>query len=412
MQMAWLRPFSMLLLVAHRELTSIFRGRAERFLLIWTPLFFVPLLTIVMLSAFLVLRTSELLDPMRVSISRADATSLGSFVETMKTFPDVRLLVEDDPNSCYQTGRCNAQITLVPSGHMKIKSDTDVVRARLTRAVERARMQVLEKIAHQNNVEYTMPMAVVAIPLDQFRLDAQTSGKIVLLFYGFAYLYVLVWLIPAIDIIRFDFQNDNLFANLSLPVRMFDVVAGKLVAGVIITLVPTILSVIAIIGSGAIAVAAAYSYYVGDLSIDAFSFAPAFSSVPLLKVVYLPPILLAATAFLYAWLMMIVYLFKGQRMAFFLSINSLVLVAPLALIYGATVPLNQFWPAVVPFFSLAVLARLSVEQSLTATVGAAGFGSTLAGTIVLIWAASKFYRLEPRVGELFGGTKNALGTAK
>lgn len=397
--MLWLNPFVLMLIVARRELTTILRGKAERLLFIWTSLLFVPLLTVGLFTAFLLLRTTEILHPVNIAISRQQEPELRHLVQSLRAFPEVHVEVVDDPKKCFDAKTCDGIMTKTKD-ELQIVTHTGVQRRHVARAFDGAKLQAIKQLVRNENIIQLLPYLVVELSDDQYHVESELFRQSIIAMYVVAYLYSLLWLIPAIDIVRFDFLNNNLFPNVCLPVSMSVVVGGKLLSGIVMTLLPTLLSSIAFIGSMLIAGAVIFDYYAGGVGWDAVSFLPTFK-FPISELLLLPCIVVFAVAVLHAWLMLVVYFFQGQRLAFFVSTNSLFVLGPLAVAYGASIPVNEVWPTLVPFFGLAAVVRQIADQQVNPISCSFAFLSTLLATAFLVWVASKCYTVESPIRLLF-----------
>lgn len=382
-----------MLVVARRELTSILRGRAERFLFIWTSLLFVPLATVGILTMFLFMRSTDVLQPKAVAIPAQRQLELRHFIATLNTFPELALKIEDDPKRCFEQLRCDAFILQDKDGAMLLTSRNHSTQQQLKRVMDAARLQVLKQLSNNAKVSSVIPLQVMETSTEQYKLESEYMRHVVIGLYVFACLYSVIWLIPAIDIVRYDYLHNNLRINLCLPVPMAIVIGGKLISGTVITLIPAVLSAIAFAGSAAVALAIMFEYFEGGFDLLSLPLS-ATPQLPLSDLLLLPFVVVSGIAFLHAWLMMVVIFFQGQRLAVFVSTTSLFILSQLAVMYGVTVPSDLIWANAVPFLGLGTLVHQTLDGNLTVLGSIIAFGSTFALTAVMVRKAGTFYTLE------------------
>lgn len=399
--MSWSDKVTLILAVTSRELTSIFRGKAERLLFVWTSLLFVPLITLGALVSFLLMRTPDVLHPVRTAMSTADAKQLSSLAASMRTFPEVALIMVDDPQAAFASQKCDAVITKSSESQLNITARTYAMRKQLYRVIDAARMRTIKNLVHNESVLHMVPYVVVDLSMEQYNLDSTIFKQAIIAVYAITFVYALLWLIPGIDIIRFDYMSNNLYANLCLPVSGTVLAAGKLLCGIVMTLLPTLLSAVAFMVSLIVALFAALDYFASGVGMDVVSFLPSLD-FPFEQIILLPTIIIAAIAFLYATLMVIIFGFRGQRLGFFLSTNSLLLFGPLEIAYGIVTPSGQLWPAMIPFFGLANIVRQIAEDKLTLVSCTVALCSTFIATVLLLMIAGKLYSAEPSWRAWFG----------
>jgi len=382
-----------MLVVARRELTSILRGRAERFLFIWTSLLFVPLATVGILTIFLFMRTTDVLQPKVLAIPSAGQQELRHFIATLRTFPEFAVKIEDVPKKCFEQKQCDAFIQQDPDGGMVLTSRSFSTHKQLTRVMDAARLQVLKQVSNSTNVNSLLPLQVMETNSEKFKMESEYLRHVVIGLYVFACLYCVVWLIPAIDIVRYDFLHNNLHVNLCLPVPMTVVIGGKLISGVVMTLIPTVLSSLSFIGSAVVALAIMFEYLASGVDVLSMPLSAA-PRLPFAELLLLPFVIVSGLAFLHAWLMMVVIFFQGQRLAVFVSTTSLFILAQMAVMYGVSLPSDLIWANAVPFLGLASLVHEALDGRLTMLGSIIAFGSTFVLTAVMVHMAGTFYTLE------------------
>jgi hypothetical protein len=392
--MSFLSQLRLVFTVARRELTSILRGRAERILFIWSSLLFVPLITIGLLTGFLLLRTHEVLHPVKLAMTRNDVVQFKHFVMYLGEFPEIQLFVRADPRECFKNNVCDAYLDTSDPNNVKVTAQTFAQRASVQRVLDVTKIRALKQILPEEFDKLAHPYKYEGAKRQE--RDVENSRHLVLALYISTYIYSVLWLIPAVDIIRFDFLQNNLFANLCLPVPRTIISAGKLLSGVVMAMLPTMLSGLAFLSSAAVAVLIAFEYYTAGAGIQLSGILPRIH-IPALDLWMLPLILIAAVAFLHAWLMTVIFFFRGQRIAFFISTNSLFVLGPLAVLFGTVSPISEMWPNAVPFFGMAALVHQLIENHMTLASALVSFSSTFACTALLVWLSGKFYRLESKI---------------
>lgn len=407
MRMRFWSNLRLMLTVAKRELTSILRGKAERFLFIWTSMLALPLITLAVLTLFLMLRTTDILSPARVGVARSAAGSAqgARMIADLHRAPDVIVEVMDDPSAALRTNKCDAVLEPDFSQNtLRLTSNNIIIERIVSRALENARREQMATVvpSDRDGADGARASSVFAYSVhleSLYRYTAMHSGMqtLVAALYCVAFLYASVWLIPAIDVVRFDFLHNNIYANLSLPVPMNVVTGGKLISGIAITLLPTVLSGIAFAFSATLASVVFIDYYAGGTAGGVMTVQDIFgtSAIPFMELVLLPWILVLAVAFLHSWLMMVVVFLQGQRLSFSASLFSLLMWVQFAVMFGMLVPPNALWADAVPFFGLAACVKqmtyghLSFLGLLLASV------SSLLVTALFVARAGAFYSLEP-----------------
>lgn len=392
--MTSLEQIPLIFTVAKRELTSILRGRAEQLLFIWASMFFVPFVTVAILTGFLISRSTEILQPLHVALPASQSAQLHSLAAAFHALPDIDVVVAADPKLLFEEHKVDAYLQFDTSADKLQLWNRDYnVGRQLSHAIDEARVGALKKVVDAQTIGTLVPNGISSISIERYKERMRYMRGVVAAIYLMTYLYAVLWLIPAIDIIRFDFMQNNVYANLCLPISMRTVISGKLVSGVVITLLPTVLSSVAFLISVVAAGVVAFDYFTGGLGFLMFS-VPRMD-VPWAVFIPFPFIIIAAVAFLHAWLMTVVVFFKGERIAFLLSTTSLFLFAQLSVAYGIFSDPRAVWLDAVPFFGLASLAHQIIEAKAEPLGMVLAFGSTLAAIVGLVLFAARSYRLEP-----------------
>jgi hypothetical protein len=398
MQVSLLTNVQLMFIVARRELTSILRGKAERLLFLWTSLFLLPLITLGALTVFLIMRTTDVLHPVRLAVpmKQMQHPETRGMLDALRAFPEVEIVPSNDPRAAMEEGRADAAMKTDGVGAFEFVTRTDSAKEVLRRSADAARRRMMLKFATADHKSFSSFWSS-RVEFDQykFQMDGFRYGIITLYMLGLG--YSLIWLIPAIDVVRFDFLQNNIFANLSLPVPMFVVIGGKLISGIVITLLPTLLSGIAFVFSMMVAVVVVLDYVVGGLSGSSMSFADfhlPMLQVPWLEIFILPIVVLLAVAFLYSWLMVIVMFFQGQRLSFLTSSLTLLILTQFAYVFGMLSPTKEIWPNAIPFFGVAAVIHQIVERDFSVWGFLLTCASTIAATVYLNVLAARFYTLE------------------
>lgn len=392
MPMASFEQFRLMLAVARRELTSILRGKAERLLFIWTSLLFVPLVTAGMLTAFLGMRTTDVLHPVRVALPSSQRVELSNLAEVLKNYPEVQVSIVESPERCLSDGNCDATLRMDSKDKLSVSCENYAVQRRFGRVLESARGQAFRQIT-SGSMEGVLPFYITEVTADQYRQRADYLRQCLVAVYVLVYLYSVLWLIPAIDIVRFDFLQNNIYANLCLPVPMRVVTGGKVLSGIVMTLIPTALSSIAFFASCVAALLIGVDYYSGGSALENFNFVPRLA-LPMQELLLLPVVIISAIGFLHAWLTLVVVFFQGQRIASAMSTTSLFVFAQLEVAYGFFIPTHSIIGNCVPFFGLATVVHQILDSNLTWAGCALAIVSTWIAIGVLINMAGKCYRLE------------------
>ena len=387
--------------VANRELTSILRGKAERLLFIWTSMLALPLITLGVLAVFLMLRTTDILSPARIAIATADARSaeVQRLISDLRGAPDLILLVVDDPANALTEDKCD--VVLTPDfahNSLKLTSNNAVVERTADRAIELARRKAVSQVLPGNDAGSVFAYSIHLESM--YRSISRQAGRQLVIgaVYALAFLYASVWLIPAIDVVRFDFLHNNIYANLSLPVPMNVVTGGKLLSGIVITLLPTVLSGVSFAFSAALGAVAFIDYYGANMTAGALSMQDIFGAtgtVPWAELALLPWLLLLSIGFLHSWLTMVVVFLQGQRLSFSAALFSLLLWVQFYLAFGAFAPADALWVNAVPFFGLAACVHQITVSRLTLLGLVLASVSTMLLTVFFVARAGAFYSLEP-----------------
>lgn len=386
--------------VARRELTSIFRGKAERILFLWMSMFLLPILTLALLTVFLVIRTTDILSPVRVAVakSQANTAAVRGLADAIRSYPEIVVSVTPDPAALLAQHGCDATLTSDSTGNLLFETRDAGIERTLLRIVNAARGQAFLKFVHQSDLGTRYPVRVYSESLEQYQFQSDWLRQGVIALFVVGYLYAVVWLIPAIDVVRSDFLQNNLYANLCLPVPMRIITGGKLLSGLVVTLVPTVLFAVAFIFSMLLLFVVFFDYYSGGIVGGAVTLAdfelPAFQ-LPLQEILLCPLVIFVAIAFLHAWLMLVIVMLQGQRLSFMISVVSVFGWAQLGIIFGAVTPSSALWPDFVPFFGLAAVMHQLLDQRFSLLGLCAALASTVFGICFLVGLAGRFYRLEP-----------------
>lgn len=398
--MPFLSDLHFMLLVARRELTSVFRGKSERILFLWMSMFLLPVLTVGLLTVFLVIRTTDILSPVRIAIaqSQTNTPAVRGLADAIRGYPEIVVSVTPDPPALLAQHGCDATLIDDGKGNLTIDSRDAGIQRLLLRVVNAARGQAFIKFVHQSDFDTHMPYRVYSESIEQYISQSDWLRQGVIALFVVGYLYAVVWLIPAIDVARSDFLQNNLYANLCLPVPMRIIAGGKLLCGLVVTLVPTVLFAIAFIFSMLLLSVVFLDYYNGGIMGGAMSMVdfelPAFQ-VPLLEILLCPLVIFFSIAFLHSWLMFVIVLLQGQRLSFMISIVSLFMWAQLGIVFGAVAPTRELWPDFVPFFGLAAVMHQLLDQRFSLLGLCAALVSTFVGICFFVSLTGRFYRLEP-----------------
>lgn len=385
--------------VAKRELTSILRGNAERFLFIWTPLLTLPLVTLSLVTVFLMLRTTDILSPARLAVSRSDAETpaVTRIMSDLRSAPDVRVVVVDKPFDVLAQNGCDAVLSPeFGDNTLQLTSNNMVVERIVSRALEAARRRAVPAVLPGKSVSDLFTYSMRWEPMSKHGRKAPIQ-EVVGALYILAFAYAAMWLIPAIDVVRFDYLHNGIYANLSLPVPMRVVIGGKLLCGLAVTLLPTVLSGVSFAFSAVVALAIFTDYYLGCGLAEGLRHMQRIFDVgplPLVELSLIPLVVIAGVAFLHAWLMLVVVFLRGHRMSFMLSVYSLGAWAVLAFCFVSVVPHDALWPQLFPLLGLTVCVKQMMLSEFSPVSFLLPVVSTVLGTVFLVVRAGELYSLE------------------